>query len=194
MDDIIIIRAVHTTLTCQDYINAVEPASLCPPYYSDMPVDICVGPTLFKCRRQGIVSDHVEKDFTLPGNCHASCPTNRGGCGFNPYNAELFFFQPWRLKSFFQFEIIINILVSLFWFFWFFFFFLFMLWAYDNSKYFSFFSVETAFIRQNLPSTDGRFWCIKVQRVPQLHFSKSVQNFFLNFDDNFFKIRSYVFY
>ena len=31
----------------------------------------------------------------------------------NPYNAELFLFKRWRLKLFFHFEIIINILVSL---------------------------------------------------------------------------------
>ena len=33
---------------------------------------------------------------------------------FNPYNAELFLFKPWRLKGFFQFEIITNALVSSF--------------------------------------------------------------------------------
>ena len=33
----------------------------------------------------------------------------------NPYNAELFLkFKPWRPKGFFQFEIIINVLVSSF--------------------------------------------------------------------------------
>ena len=32
----------------------------------------------------------------------------------NPYNAELFLFEPWRLKGFFQFEIIMNVLVSSF--------------------------------------------------------------------------------
>ena len=31
---------------------------------------------------------------------------------FNPYDAELFSFKPLRLKGFFQFEIIINVLVG----------------------------------------------------------------------------------
>ena len=32
---------------------------------------------------------------------------------FNPHNAEIFVYKLWRLKGFFQFEIIINVLVSL---------------------------------------------------------------------------------
>ena len=32
----------------------------------------------------------------------------------NPYNAEIFVYKPWRSKGFFQFEIIINVLVSFF--------------------------------------------------------------------------------
>ena len=32
----------------------------------------------------------------------------------NPYNAEIFLYKPWRPKGFFQFEIIINVLVSFF--------------------------------------------------------------------------------
>ena len=37
----------------------------------------------------------------------------------NPYSAELFLYKPWRLKGvFFQFKIIINVLVSSFWFDW----------------------------------------------------------------------------
>ena len=31
---------------------------------------------------------------------------------FNPYSAELFVYKPWRPKGFFQFENIINVLVS----------------------------------------------------------------------------------
>ena len=30
----------------------------------------------------------------------------------NPYNAELFLYKPWRLKGYFQFEIIINVLIG----------------------------------------------------------------------------------
>ena len=36
----------------------------------------------------------------------------------NPSSAELFLFKPWEPKVFFQFEIIINILISSFWFIW----------------------------------------------------------------------------
>ena len=32
----------------------------------------------------------------------------------NPYNAKLYFFKTWKLKGQFQFEIIINVLVSSF--------------------------------------------------------------------------------
>ena len=37
---------------------------------------------------------------------------------FNPYNAEIFLYKLWRPKDFFQFEIIINVLVSSFRFIW----------------------------------------------------------------------------
>ena len=35
--------------------------------------------------------------------------------GFNPYNADIFLYKPWRPKGFVQFQIIINVLVSSFW-------------------------------------------------------------------------------
>ena len=36
----------------------------------------------------------------------------------NLYNTECFLYKPWRLKVFIQFEIIINVLFSFFWFIW----------------------------------------------------------------------------
>ena len=38
----------------------------------------------------------------------------RHSCISNPYNAELFLLKQWRLKDFFQIEIIINVLVMSF--------------------------------------------------------------------------------
>ena len=66
----------------------------------------------------------------------------------NPYNAELFFFKPW---TFFQFEIIIYISVSSFWFIR-----IPMLWVFDHYKCFNSFNVGTVFQSQNLPSRDVR--------------------------------------
>ena len=80
---------------------------------------------------------------------------------FNPYSAELFVLKPWRLRDFCQFEIIINVLVSSFWFIW-----IPMLQVYDHYKYFNHLSAGTVFILQNLTSTDVRFWRIKT--VPAL--------------------------
>ena len=40
------------------------------------------------------------------------------GSPFKPYNAELFVYKPWGQKSYFQFEIIINVLVISFRFIW----------------------------------------------------------------------------
>ena len=79
----------------------------------------------------------------------------------NPYNAELFFVQTMQTKGFVQFEIIINVLATYFWFIW-----IPMLWVYDRNTYFTSFSAGIVFIRQNLTSTDGRFWRIKT--VPAL--------------------------
>ena len=64
-------------------------------------------------------------------------------------------------QRFFQLEIIMNAIVSSFCFIW-----ILMLWVYDHWKYIIFFSAGTVFIRQNLPSVDGRFWRIKT--VPAL--------------------------
>ena len=65
-------------------------------------------------------------------------------------NAEIFLYKPWKPKGFFQFEIIINILVSSFRFIW-----IPMLWFYGVSKLFISFSAGTVFKRQNLPSTES---------------------------------------
>ena len=68
-------------------------------------------------------------------------------CQLNPYNAEIFVYKAWRSKGFFQFKIIINVLVSSFWVIW-----IPMLWVYDLYKYFNSVSTGTVFIRQNLTS------------------------------------------
>ena len=53
-------------------------------------------------------------------------------------------------KGFFQFEIIINVLVSSFCFIW-----ISMFWVYDNYNMFNYFSAGTVFRRQILTSEDG---------------------------------------
>ena len=55
-----------------------------------------------------------------------------------------------------QFEIIINVLVSSFRFIW-----IPMLWVYGHYKYITLISVSIDFKRQNLTSTDVRFWRLK---------------------------------
>ena len=70
-------------------------------------------------------------------------------------------YKSWEPKGFFQFEIIINVLVSSFWSIW-----IPMLWFYDHYKYFISFSAGTVLIRQNLTSTDVRFW--RINTVPAL--------------------------
>ena len=55
---------------------------------------------------------------------------------------------------FFHFEIIINVLFS-------FFIWILMLWDYDHYKYFNSYSAGIDFSRQNLTSTDLRFWRLK---------------------------------
>ena len=77
------------------------------------------------------------------------------------YSAELFVYKQWRPNIFFQFEIIINVLVFSFLFIW-----IPMLWVYGHYKYFNSFSAGTIFIRQNLTSTDVWFWRIKT--IPAL--------------------------
>ena len=63
-------------------------------------------------------------------------------------------------KGFFQFEIIIKILLSSLLFIW-----IPMLWVYGHYKYFNSVSVGNVFIRQNLTSTDVRFWRLKTVPV-----------------------------
>ena len=72
---------------------------------------------------------------------------------FNPYNAKIFLFKPWRLKIFFKFEIIMNVLVTSFQFIW-----TPMLWVYDHYKWYIFFIAGIVFLRQNVTSTDVSFW------------------------------------
>ena len=59
-------------------------------------------------------------------------------------------------QFFFQFEIIINVLFSSFRFIW-----IPILWVYDLYKYFYSYSAGIDFRRQNLTSTDVRFWRLK---------------------------------
>ena len=69
--------------------------------------------------------------------------------------------------SIFQYRIIINISVSSFCFIW-----IPILWVYGHWKYFNSFGAGTVFIRQNMTSTDVRFWRIKtvpaLKRLPYL--------------------------
>ena len=75
----------------------------------------------------------------------------------NSYNAEIFLHKPWRPKGFsILFEIVINVLVRSFRFIW-----IPMLWVYDDYTYFSCYSARIEFRRQNLTSTDVRFWRLK---------------------------------
>ena len=74
-----------------------------------------------------------------------------------PYSEELFLYKPWRTKDFIKFEYIINVLASSFWFIW-----ISLLWVYDLWKYFYSYSVGIDFSRQNLTSTDVRFWRLKL--------------------------------
>ena len=72
---------------------------------------------------------------------------------FKPWSAEIFSYKPLEQKGFFQFEIIINVLVSSFCFIW-----IPQLCVYGHYN----FSIISLWDRhQNLTSTDVRFWCLK---------------------------------
>ena len=73
-------------------------------------------------------------------------------------------------QSFFQFVIIINFLVSSFRFIW-----IHMVWVYGHYKYCNSFSAGTDFMRQNLTSTDVRFWRIKT--LPALKELKIISSY-----------------
>ena len=64
-------------------------------------------------------------------------------------------------SDFFQFEIIINVLVSAFWFIW-----MPMSWVYGYYKHIYSCSAGIDFSRQNLTSTDVRFW--RLNSIPAL--------------------------
>ena len=74
-----------------------------------------------------------------------------------PWKRWNIFGQTMETKGFFQFEIIINGLVSSFRFIW-----IPMLWVYGHSKYFYSYSTGIDFSRHNLPSTDVRFCRLKL--------------------------------
>ena len=63
----------------------------------------------------------------------------------SPYNAEILFHKPWRTKSFFKFEIIINVLVSSFRFIW-----IPMLWVYGHYIF--------LFLPVRGPTLDVKIW------------------------------------
>ena len=75
---------------------------------------------------------------------------------FTPYNAELILYKSWRPKGYFQFDIIIDVLVSSFWFIW-----IPMLWGYGHQNIFYSYSAGIDFSHQNLTSTDVRIWRLK---------------------------------
>ena len=65
----------------------------------------------------------------------------------NPLSTEILSYKPWRSKGFFQFENIINVLVSSVRFIW-----IPILWVYDRYKYAYFYSAGIDFRRHNLTS------------------------------------------
>ena len=76
----------------------------------------------------------------------------------NSYNAEIFSYKPWRPKGFFQFKIIINVLVISFRFIW-----IPVLWVYGHYKYFYSYSAGIDFRRQILTSkVDPRTERVKI--------------------------------
>ena len=77
------------------------------------------------------------------------------------HNADIFLYKPWKPKYFFQYEIIINVLISSSRFIW-----IPMFWVYCQYKYFNSFSAGIVFIRQNLTSSDVRFRPVKT--IPAL--------------------------
>ena len=74
----------------------------------------------------------------------------------NPWSADIFLCETIGIKGFFQFLIIINVLVSSFHFIW-----IPILWVYGLYKYFYSYGMGIDFRRQNLTSTDVRFWHLK---------------------------------
>ena len=87
------------------------------------------------------------KQNTRQGFC---CRSSHGMDDINPENARIFWYKP-KDQSIFQLESIINVLVSYFDFIW-----IHMLWVYGHYKY-----IKDRLFRQNLTSTDVRFWRIK---------------------------------
>ena len=103
-----------------------------------------------------------------------------------PYCAEIFLYHPWRPKGYFQFEIIINVLVGSLPFIWM------PIWYGSTTiSNISILSVRRGiwcagivFIRQNLTSTDVRFWRMKT--VPALNELTSSEMYVLLFVKIFF--------
>ena len=88
-------------------------------------------------------------------------PTINTGIIHQPLKRWKKLYKSWRPKGFFQFEIILIVLVCSLWFIW-----IPMLWVYGHYKYVNSFSAGIVFIGQNLTSTGVRFWHIKT--VPAL--------------------------
>ena len=76
-----------------------------------------------------------------------------------PLKRRIFFIQTIETKGFFQFQIIINVLVSSFWFIWIPM--LSWLWVYGYYEYFYSYSAGIDISRQDLTSVDVRFWRLK---------------------------------
>ena len=65
-----------------------------------------------------LVADQQRPVFELPvvrGEGQELMITLRcSDCAYNPYNAGVFVYKPWGTRGYFQFEIIINVLVNSF--------------------------------------------------------------------------------
>ena len=72
---------------------------------------------------------------------------------FNPYNAEILLYIPWRPKGFFQFEIIINVLVGSYYFIW-----IAVLWVYGHYNF--------LILSARGSTSDVRIW--RVMSLPEL--------------------------
>ena len=97
-----------------------------------------------------------QQDLRLIYISHSSRNMSLSQRHFNSENAEICLYKPWRQKGYFQFENLMNDLLSSFRFIW-----IPMLWVYDHQKYFYSFSAGIDFRRQNLTSTDVSFWWLK---------------------------------
>ena len=98
----------------------------------------------------------------IPGYLHHnSLFTGNAKRMFHPLKRWIIYVKIHGDQRFFRFEIIINVLISSLRFIW-----IPMLWVYDHCRYCYFYSAAIDFRRQNLTSTDVRFWRLKL--IPAL--------------------------